>query len=58
MNEDTINQLNSKLEELDSRRAEILFELCNNDKLWIPEIIMGLVSEARSITKLIRMIKG
>jgi hypothetical protein len=52
------DELKKQLDALDTRRAQILYEICENEKLWMPEIILGMVHEIRSITRIIRILKG
>jgi len=43
--------LKIKLSKLIDRRAEILYKLCHDEKIFHPEIILGMVNEVRGITK-------
>ncbi len=52
------DKIEKKIEELDNRRAQILQALCEEDRIFIPELILGLVHEVRSITKVLRILKG
>jgi hypothetical protein len=52
------DELRKQLDALDTRRAQLLFDICENDKIWMPELILGMVQEIRSITKIIRILKG
>ena len=50
-------KLEGQIEILNDERARILQTLCENDKLYIPEIILQIVFRARSITKTIQSLK-
>jgi len=54
----TIDELDKKIEALESRRSYLLFQICENDGLFIPEIILGMVQEIRGITKILKILKG
>ena len=46
------------LDNIRKRRAEILYALCEDYQVYIPQIIVGLVNEIRSLTKIIKIIEG
>jgi len=48
--QDIINELNNK-------KAELLYTICEDEKVYHPEILIQLVYEVRSIIKLLKMIK-
>lgn len=50
--------LNDLIEQLKNRKAEILYTICENEKVYIPEIIYHFVVELRQITKLIKLLEG
>lgn len=51
-------EIDKFIEELDTRRAQLLQAICEDDNLWHPNIILQLVGEIRSVTKMIKMLKG
>lgn len=51
-------ELAKKIEELDTRRAQILCTLCEDDRVFYPEVILGLVHEIRGITRILKILKG
>jgi len=53
-----VEDLTKKIEALDNRRAQILYSLCEDERLFMPEVILGLVHEIRSITKILKILKG
>jgi hypothetical protein len=46
------------IDKLENRRAEILHILCERKDIWMPEILLSLVHETRTITDFIKMLKG
>ena len=50
----TEKEIENKMEQ---RKAEILYILCENDKIYHPQLISDLVSEVRAITKIIKLLK-
>ena len=51
-------EIKEKIEELDTRRAELLRAICEDDSLWNSNIIVQLVNEIRAITKILRILRG
>lgn len=54
MNEETKKQI----EKLDNRRSEILYALCENAKIFHPELLLSLIQEVRAITRILKALKG
>jgi hypothetical protein len=40
--------------ELDNQRAALLWDICENDKLYLPELILNKVHQIRNITKMLK----
>ena len=53
MNDEIAKQINA----LDTRRAEILYAICENERIYLPEIILSLVQEVRSITRILKVLR-
>ncbi len=45
------------IEKMETERARILYTLCERTEVWEPNILLGLVSQARTITKTIKILK-
>ena len=43
----------AKMQELIDKRAEILYQLCHDEKLFHPEVLIGMIQEVRGITKVL-----
>jgi len=46
------------IEKLEIERAQILFTICERNDIWDPNVLLTLMSQARTITKTIKMLKG
>ena len=46
------------IDSLENRKAKILFDLCENDKIYMPEIIAQMVMELRGLTKILRLLNN
>lgn len=51
-------ELEGKINGLVNRRAELLFRICEDQRLYHPDAIMNLVHEVRSITQVLKILKG
>lgn len=51
----TTTELIAKFEE---KRAELLHMLCEDERIFIPEVIFQIVTDIRSITKLLKVLRG
>lgn len=51
-------KIEKEIEQLDNERAQILQDLCVNERIFLPEIILQLVNRARAITRTIISLKG
>jgi hypothetical protein len=45
------------IERLENRKAELLYQLCEDERIYIPEIIAQMVMEVREITRILKMFK-
>lgn len=45
------------IEKLETERAQILYTLCERVDIWDPNLILSLVSQARTITRTMKMLK-
>ncbi len=52
------DKIKEAIEELVEQRARILQMLCEGDAIWQPQLIVQAVHEVRSITRIIRLLKG
>ena len=52
------DEVKKQIEKLDNHRARLLQTLCEDPKLFHPEAILGLVHEIRSITRVLKLLKG
>ncbi len=52
------DKIKEAIEKLVEDRAGLLQAVCEDHTIWQPQIIVQVVHEIRSITKLIRMLKG
>ena len=52
------DKIKEAIEELVEQRARILQMICEDDSIWQPQIIIQAVHEVRSITRIIRLLKG
>lgn len=50
--------LQQKIDQLDTRRAQILQVLCEDDKVYHPEVLISLINEIRGITKILKILKS
>ncbi len=50
-------KLKAEIERLDDERANILKTLCEDDRVFLPEILLNLISLVRAITKNIKSLK-
>ncbi|HDZ24940.1 hypothetical protein LCGC14_1005620 [marine sediment metagenome] len=46
------------IDKLVDQRAHILQAICEDESIWQPQFIIQAVNEVRSITRMIRMLKG
>ncbi len=53
-----IEEIKNKIKELDDERAQLLFNLIEDDRIYHPPIILGLVHEIRSLTRVIKILKN
>lgn len=44
------------IKKLEEERDRLLYELCNDEKVYYPEVILHTVYQIRSITQLLRFI--
>ena len=51
-------EIAKKIDEFENRRAHLLQALCEDERIYIPEVLLNMVSEIRSITKIMKMLKG
>ena len=51
-------QIEKKIKELDDERAQLLFNLIEDNRIFHPPVILGLVNEIRSLTRVIRILKN
>ena len=51
-------EIEKKIKELDDQRARLLYDLCEDNKIYHPQIILGLVQEIRSITSVLKILRG
>jgi len=50
--------LKKRIGELDDERARLLQSLCEDESIWHPELIVRIVHSIRTITRIIRILKG
>ncbi len=53
-----MKDVNELIKELEEERDKLIYELCNDNKLYAAEIILHTVYQIRSITQLLRFIKN
>lgn len=51
-------EIEKQIESFTNRRAQLLHLLCESDRVFYPDAILGIVHEIRSITKILRIFKG
>ncbi len=56
--EEKVKDVNELIKELEEERDKLIYELCNDNKLYAAEIILHTVYQIRSITQLLRFIKN
>jgi len=44
------------IKRLEDRKAQLWFELCEDDRIYIPEVIAQMVFEIRQITKMLNLL--
>jgi len=54
MSEEFKEKIKKQIEVLNNERAKMLQIICEDDKLYVPEIILNIVFRVRSITKTIQ----
>ncbi len=47
-------KLETTIERLEAERAQILHAICEDDQIYLPEVILQLVQRIRSLTKTLR----
>jgi hypothetical protein len=45
------------IERLENRKAELLYQLCEDERIYIPEVIAQTVFEIREITRILKFLK-
>jgi len=55
---DEVKKIKQMIDALDNERAQILQTLCEDEKVYLPEVLLQLVSRARSITKTIAVLNS
>lgn len=43
------------VQDLKQKRADLLYQLCHDNTIYMPEIILGMVNEAKSITGILKI---
>ena len=51
-------EIQEKIKQIESHRSNLIYNLIESDKVYMPEVLITLVHEIRGVSKVLKILRG